>query len=155
MLIGVFLVLYLCTIYDEQEERKIRIFYIPLYNPHVYFYIFLSSMFNHECLSTTVVTKAITWAWVFVTSVYFIGSFAYPYLDQKNLTAAYANGRAAGQQETYNAAMQTFSGNTFQNGQKVGSTETITQLVNMLGKQIDGGCKEAIPVPLPNGTGSV
>ncbi len=112
-------------------------------------------MFNKEFFSLCTVSKVVAYAWVFFVTVYFLASVSYPYLNEKNLTAAYANGRAAGQQETYNAAMQTFSGNTFQNGQQIGAKETVGQLLDLLGKQYDAGCKDAIPVPLPNGTGSV
>lgn len=54
-----------------------------------------------------------------------------------------------GQQEGYNLAMQSLSGNVFQNGY----TNAIGQLVGALGKQINDGCKDAVPVQI--GTGSV
>jgi hypothetical protein len=94
------------------------------------------------------IQSSIVAAWVLFVSLYFLGSIAYPYLASKNLDAAYQNGRAAGSQETYNAAMASFSGNVFQNGYST----AFGQLGQALATQVKEGCKQAIPVTVASGT---
>jgi hypothetical protein len=94
------------------------------------------------------IQSSIIAAWVLFVSLYFLCSIAYPYIATKSMDAAYQNGRAAGTQETYNAAMASFSGNVFQNGYST----AFGQLGQALATQVKEGCKSAIPVTVASGT---
>lgn len=58
-----------------------------------------------------------------------------------------------GANEATQRALQSFSGNVFQNGQSEGQQLVVTQLVQALSQQLDGGCKDVVPVTI--GTGSI
>jgi hypothetical protein len=94
------------------------------------------------------IQASIVAAWVLFVSLYFLCSIAYPYIATKSMDAAYQNGRAAGTQETYTAAMASFSGNVFQNGYST----AFGQLGQALATQVKEGCKQAIPVTVASGT---
>lgn len=99
------------------------------------------------------VGKAITAAWVFFVTVFFLYSVSFSSIENAKLTEAsqigYQNGFAA----AANQAMSSFSGNTLQNGYNNGYGTAILQLAQALAAQYEGGCKEAVPVTI--GSGSV
>ncbi len=78
------------------------------------------------------VSRAVAWAWVVFTTLFFLLYLAAPYLIERNQTQA-LNG-------------------AYQNGQINGYNTAFTQLGDVLDKQVKGGCKEAIPVNVGSGT---
>lgn len=108
--------------------------------------------FNHEKVSNHV-GPILLWSWVAFTTLYTLLSFGYPFIQAQQLDAARQTGYAQGVNETSQRALQSFSGNVFQNGQNEGQQIVVNQLLQELSNQYDAGCTEAIPVTV--GTGSV
>lgn len=69
------------------------------------------------------------------------------------MESARQTGYIQGANETAQQALQSFSGNVFQNGQNQGQQIMVNQLVQELTKQFEGGCTETVPVTI--GTGSI
>lgn len=90
----------------------------------------------------------VLWTWVAFTSLYTFLSFAYPFIQAKEIESARQSGYIQGANETAQQALQSFSGNVFQNGQSQGQQLVVNQLLQALSSQFDGGCKEVIPVPV-------
>jgi hypothetical protein len=93
------------------------------------------------------------WTWIAFATFYTLLSFAYPFIQAKQLESARQTGYIQGANETTQAALQSFSGNVLQNGQAQGQQLVVNQLVQALTQQFEAGCKE--PVPVPVGTGSI
>lgn len=91
--------------------------------------------------------------WIAFTTFYTLSSFIYPFIEAKQIADARQAGYVQGANETAQRALQSFSGNVFQNGQAQGQQIVVSQLLQELSKQYDGGCKEIVPVSV--GTGSV
>jgi hypothetical protein len=83
-------------------------------------------------------------AWVFFTSVYFFLSVGYPFVIGKTQSVALAGAQQQGYNTAVSQAMQTFSGNVFQNGYG----KAVLDLATALEAQVKGGCKEAVPVTI-------
>lgn len=99
------------------------------------------------------VGKAITAAWVFTVSVFFLYSIFFPFLESAKISAATQAGYNNGYSAAATQAMASFSGNTLQNGYNNGYGTAILQLAQALSAQYEGGCQE--PVPVTIGSGSV
>ncbi len=95
----------------------------------------------------------VLWAWIAFTSFYTLMSFAYPFVEAKQVAVARETGYTQGANEATQAALASFSGNVFQNGQLQGQQLVVSQLIQELAKQYEGGCKEIVPVNI--GTGSI
>lgn len=95
----------------------------------------------------------VLWTWIAFTSFYTLLSFGYPYIQATQLESARQTGYIQGANEATQRALQSFSGNVFQNGQNEGQQLVVTQLVQALSQQLDGGCKDVVPVTI--GTGSI
>ncbi len=91
-------------------------------------------MFNKDaCMDICApVSRAVAWAWVIFTTLFFLLYFAVPSIYVKTQTQA-LNG-------------------AYQNGQVSGYNTAFSQLGEVLDKQVKGGCKEAIPVNVGSGT---
>lgn len=70
-------------------------------------------------------------------------------LQASKIQSAQQTGYAQGANAVSQQAMQSFSGNVFQNGY----SSAVTQLVTELAKQYEGGCTQAVPISV--GTGSI
>jgi hypothetical protein len=106
-------------------------------------------MFSKESVASLSIGTLIGSAWVIFTTVYFLLSLTYPYIQSAQINGADQNGYNRGFTTASNAAMASFSGNVFQNG----FGTAVGQLGQALTKQIADGCKDAIPVTI--GTGSI
>ena len=89
-------------------------------------------MLSKESIANLGLAKVLGAAWVIFTTLYFLLSIALPYIIQSTQTAAL--------QGSYN------------NGQSYGYQAAVVQLGQALGAQLEGGCKE--PVPVNFGTGA-
>ena len=101
--------------------------------------------FDHQ-KATSHVGSIVLWVWIAFTSIYTLMSFGYPFIQAKQMESARQTGYAQGANETAQQALQSFSGNVFQNGQNQGQQLVINQLVQELGKQFESGCSELVPV---------
>ncbi len=106
-------------------------------------------MFNHQAVGNITIGGLIIMAWVFFTSVYFFLSVGYPFVVGKTQSVAIATAQQQGYNTAVSQAMQTFSGNVFQNGYG----KAVLDLATALDAQVKGGCKEAVPVTI--GTGAI
>lgn len=106
-------------------------------------------MFNRQAVGNLTVGGVLVGAWIFFTSVYFFLSVGYPFVIGKTQSVALATAQQQGYNTAVNQAMQTFSGNVFQNGYG----KAVLDLATALQAQVAGGCKEAVPVTI--GTGSL
>lgn len=98
------------------------------------------------------VGKAVTAAWVFFTSLFFLYSISYPLLEKSKLEAATQAAYTNGYTTAANQAMASFSGNLLQNGYNNGYGTAVLQLAQALAKQYEGGCTEAVPVTVGSGS---
>lgn len=89
-------------------------------------------MFSKESLANLSLSRILGAAWVIFTTLYFLLSIALPYMVT----------------QAQNVALQ----GSFQNGQSNGYEAAVLQLGQALGAQLEGGCKE--PVPVNFGTGA-
>ena len=112
-------------------------------------FLSLFFMFNRQAIGGLTVGGVLVGAWIFFTSVYFFLSVGYPFVIGKTQSAALANAQQQGYNSAVTQAMQTFSGNVFQNGYG----KAVLDLATALQAQVAGGCKEAVPVTI--GTGSL
>lgn len=106
-------------------------------------------MFNHQAVGNITIGGLIIMAWVFFTSVYFFLSVGYPFVIGKTQSVAISTAQQQGYNTAVSQAMQTFSGNVFQNGYG----KAVLDLATALDAQVKGGCKEAVPVTI--GTGAI
>jgi hypothetical protein len=104
--------------------------------------------FNREKAAASA-GSAILWAWVVFTSLFTLYSLFFGVLQSSKIQAAQQSGYAQGANAVSQQAMQSFSGNVFQNGY----SSAVSQLVGELAKQYEGGCTQAVPVSV--GTGSI
>ncbi len=93
--------------------------------------------------------SVLLWTWVAFTTFYTLLSFAYPFIQSEKVNSARQSGYVQGVNETTQQALQTFSGNVFQNGYST----AVNQLVDELAKQYEAGCEKEVPVTI--GTGSI
>jgi hypothetical protein len=114
---------------------------------HVLIHYFIY-MFNRQAIGNITVWGALILAWVFFTTVYFLLSIGYPLVIGKTQSAALANAQQQGYNVAVSQAMQTFSGNVFQNGYG----KAVLDLATALQAQVEGGCKEAVPVTIGSGS---
>ena len=105
-------------------------------------------MFNHQNISNVSITGVIIIAWVFFTSVYFFLSVVYPFVIGKTQALALQTAQKQGYDTAVGQAMQTLSGNVFQNGYG----KAVLDLASALDAQVKGGCKEAVPVTIGSGS---
>lgn len=105
-------------------------------------------MFNRQAIGNLTIGGSLVLAWVFFTTVYFLLSVGYPFVVGKTQSAALLNAQQQGYNTAVNQAMQTFSGNVFQNGYG----KAVLDLANALDAQVKGGCKEAVPVTIGSGS---
>lgn len=108
---------------------------------------------NTPSLSTDKAWQILLWVWIAFTTFYTLTSFAYPYVAATSINSAKQAGYLQGANEATQQALQSFSGNVFQNGQTAGQQATVMQLVQELSKQYETGCKDVVPVNV--GTGSI
>lgn len=108
--------------------------------------------FNHDKVSNHI-GPVVLWSWVAFTSLYTLLSFGYPFIQAQQINTARQEGYVQGVNETSQRALQSFSGNVFQNGQSEGQQLVVNQLLQELSKQYEGGCTEVVPVTV--GTGSI
>lgn len=94
-------------------------------------------------------TKAVAIIWFIFTTLYFLLSITVPMITGKIQADLITRAQIQGHNQGMADAMQSLSGNVYQNGY----VSAIGQLVGALDKQITDGCKE--PVPVQIGTGSV
>lgn len=106
-------------------------------------------MFNRQAIGNITIGGLIVMAWVFFTSVYFFLSVGYPFVIGKTQSAALSTAQQQGYNSAVSQAMQTFSGNVFQNGYG----KAVLDLAAALDTQVKNGCKEAVPVTI--GTGAI
>ena len=104
--------------------------------------------FNREKLNASA-GPVVLWTWIAFASFYTLMSLFYPVLQASKIQAAQQAGYAQGANAVGQQAMQSFSGNVFQNGY----SSAVTQLVTELAKQYEGGCTQAVPISV--GTGSI
>jgi hypothetical protein len=104
--------------------------------------------FNHKEVTASA-GSALVWTWIAFASFYTLFSLFFPMLQASKIQAAQQAGYAQGANTVSQQAMQSFSGNVFQNGY----SSAVTQLVTELAKQYEGGCTQAVPVSV--GTGSI
>ncbi len=96
-----------------------------------------------EYIASLSIGKVLLSAWVFFTTIYFLLGLAAPYLLMKvegNLINNAVNGQ-----------LQTVFQQGQENGQAVGYQAAIGQLGQALGTQLQGGCKEPVPVTFGSG----
>lgn len=105
-------------------------------------------MFNRQAIGNLTVGGVLVGAWIFFTSVYFFLSIGYPLVIGKTQAAAIATAQQQGYNTAVGQAMQTFSGNVFQNGYG----KAVLDLATALDAQVKGGCKEAVPVTIGSGS---
>jgi hypothetical protein len=74
------------------------------------------SMFNRQAVGNVTIGGVLVVAWIFFTSVYFLLSVGYPFVIGKTQSVALATAQQQGYNTAVSQAMQTFSGNVFQNG---------------------------------------
>jgi hypothetical protein len=104
--------------------------------------------FNHKEVTASA-GSALVWTWVAFASFYTLYSLFFGVLQASKIQEAQQAGFAQGANTVSQQAMQSFSGNVFQNGY----SSAVTQLVTELAKQYEGGCTQAVPVSV--GTGSI
>jgi hypothetical protein len=90
-------------------------------------------MFSKESVASLSIGTLIGSAWVIFTTVYFLLSLTYPYIQSTQVNGATQNGYNRGANDGFGTA--------------------VGQLGQALTKQIADGCKDAIPVTI--GTGSI
>jgi hypothetical protein len=73
-------------------------------------------MFQREKLALHA-GPVVLWTWIAFATFYTLLSFAYPFIQAKQLESARQTGYIQGANETTQAALQSFSGNVLQNGQ--------------------------------------
>jgi hypothetical protein len=73
-------------------------------------------MFSRDHFPQITASGALVVAWIFFTSLYFLFSVSYPYVVGKTQSAAIQAAQVQGYNTAVSQAMQTFSGNVFQNG---------------------------------------
>ena len=97
----------------------------------LFFYLF--SMFNKDaCMNVCgPVSRAVAWAWVIFTTLYFLLSLAVPVIVSK----------------AQNQAMQ----GSFQNGQLNGYNSAFSLMGQALTSQVKEGCKQALPLTVGSG----
>ncbi len=105
-------------------------------------------MFNRQAIGNLTVGGVLVGAWIFFTSVYFFLSIGYPLVIGKTQSTALATAQQQGYNTAVAQAMQTFSGNVFQNGYG----KAVLDLAAALQAQVAGGCKEAVPVTIGSGS---
>jgi hypothetical protein len=105
-------------------------------------------MFNRQMVGQVNYAQLLVIAWVFFTSVYFLLSVGYPFVIGKTQSSALATAQQQGYNTAVSQAMQTFSGNVFQNGYG----KAVLDLATALEAQVKGGCKEAVPVTIGSGS---
>ena len=110
------------------------------------------TMFQREKLALHA-GPVVLWTWIAFTSFYTLFSFGYPFIQAQQLESARQAGYIQWSNDTAQQALQSFSGNTFQNGQLQWQQIVVTQLLQELSKQLEGGCTEVVPVTV--GTGSI
>jgi hypothetical protein len=104
-------------------------------------------MFSRERLSQLTASGALVIAWIIFTTLYFLISVSYPFIIGKTQNVALEQARAVGYNQAVSQAMQTFSGNVFQNGYG----KAVLDLATALDAQVKWGCKEAVPVQIGSG----
>lgn len=100
-------------------------------------------MFSKESLACLSIGRVVAYAWVFFVTVYFFLTLTAPYLItqiQGGLIKNQASVLANSQLEP-----------VFKNGQAAGFQAAIGQLGQALGTQLQGGCKEPVPVTFGSG----
>jgi hypothetical protein len=105
-------------------------------------------MFNRQAVGNVTIGGVLVVAWIFFTSVYFLLSVGYPFVIGKTQSAAIATAQQQGYNTAVSQAMQTFSGNVFQNGYG----KAVLDLASALDAQVKWGCKEAVPVTIWSGS---
>ncbi|MFZ2255366.1 MAG: hypothetical protein WAW59_04850 [Patescibacteria group bacterium] len=108
--------------------------------------------FNREKVASHA-APVVLWTWIAFASFYTLASFAYPFIQATQLESARQTGYMQGANDASQRALQSFSGNVFQNGQNEGQQVVVAQLIQALSQQLEGGCKEVVPVTI--GTGSI
>ena len=88
--------------------------------------------FNHKEVTASA-GSALVWTWVAFASFYTLYSLFFGVLQSSKLQAAEQAGYAQGANAVSQQAMQSFSGNVFQNGY----SSAVTQLVGELAKQYE------------------
>jgi hypothetical protein len=104
-------------------------------------------MFSRDRLSQFTASGALVIAWIIFTSLYFLISVTYPFIVGKTQSAAIQQAQVQGYNSAVSQAMQTFSGNVFQNGYG----KAVLDLATALDAQVKNGCKEAVPVQIGSG----
>lgn len=94
----------------------------------------------------------VLWTWIAFTSFYTLLSFGYPLIQASQLESARQSGYVQWSNDTAQQALQSFSGNVFQNGQLQWQQIVVTQLLQELTKQLEGGCTEVVPVTVWTGS---
>lgn len=72
--------------------------------------------FNREKL-TPDLASVVLWSWIAFATIYTLISFGYPFIQAKQIDSARQAGYIQGSNDTAQQALQSFSGNVFQNGQ--------------------------------------
>jgi hypothetical protein len=96
-------------------------------------------MLSREVTENLTFAKVFLAGWVFFTTVFFFLSISAPFILQKTQGELIAN--------WVNNQLTT----VYQNWQSIGYQWAIMQLGNALGKQLEDGCKEAVPVTFGSG----
>lgn len=104
-------------------------------------------MFTRPNFSGITATWALVVAWIIFTSLYFLFSVTYPFVVGKTQSAAIQAAQVQGYNTAVSQAMQTFSGNVFQNGYG----KAVLDLASALDAQLKGGCKEIVPIQIGSG----
>lgn len=94
--------------------------------------------------------KLAVYVWVGFTTLYFLVSVSVPFLVQRTQASLLQNAQIQGYNTAMNQAMQTFSGNVYQNGYNT----AFLQLGEALSKQMTDGCKDAVPLNV-GGSGAI
>jgi hypothetical protein len=104
-------------------------------------------MFLRQNLANITTSGALMVAWMIFTTLYFLFSVTYPFIVGRTQSAALQAAQAQGYNSAVSQAMQTFSGNVFQNGYG----KAVVDLATALDAQVKGGCNEAVPIQIGSG----
>jgi hypothetical protein len=110
-------------------------------------FLFFSMFHQDSPLHKITASGAVLIAWIIFTSLYFLLSVTYPFVVGKTQSAAIQQAQVQGYNTAVSQAMQTFSGNVFQNGYG----KAVLDLATALDAQVKGGCAEAVPVQIGTG----
>ena len=110
------------------------------------------TVFNREKLVSHS-ASVLLGTWIAFTSFYTLLSFGYSFIQSTQLENARQTWYIQWSNDIAQRALQSFSGNVFQNWQMDGQQLVVGKLMQELSMQYEDGCTKAVPVTV--GTGSI